>query len=95
MDLRDFIALCEKEGDLKRVKAEVDWNLEMSHIAKLVEEKEGPALVFQNVKGHDKSMSVMFGAYSTTKRLALVLGRPTNLTMCELSHEWMKLSVER
>jgi 4-hydroxy-3-polyprenylbenzoate decarboxylase len=91
MDLRDFISLCEKEGDLKRVTAEVDWNLEMSHIAKLVEEKDGPALVFENIKDHDSS--VMFGAYSSTKRLALVLGRPTNLTMCELSYEWMKLSV--
>ena len=38
-DLRDFIALCEKHGELKRVKAEVDWNLELSHIAKLNEEK--------------------------------------------------------
>lgn len=93
MDMRDFIALCEKEGDLKRVKAEVDWNLEMSHVAKLVEEKDGPSLLFENVKDHDKSFSVLFGAYSNTRRLATVLGRPRNLTMCELSYEWMKLSV--
>ena len=52
MDLRDYIAMCEKEGQLKRVKAEVDWNLEISHIAKVVEEKAGPALLFENVKGY-------------------------------------------
>ena len=34
MDLRDFIKKCEGEGELKRIKVEVDWNLEMSHIAK-------------------------------------------------------------
>ncbi|HID07286.1 MAG TPA: hypothetical protein EYP10_09070, partial [Armatimonadetes bacterium] len=45
MDLRDFIERWEKEGKLKRVKAQVDWNLELSHVAKLVEEKEGPALL--------------------------------------------------
>ena len=93
MDLRDFIALCEQQGDLKRVTAEVDWNLEMSHIAKLVEEKGGPALLFENVKGHDPSQSVIFGVYSNTRRLATVLGRPVDMTMAELSHEWMKLSV--
>ncbi len=51
MDLRGYIALCEKEGELKRVKAEVDWELEISHICKIVEEKSGPALLYENVKG--------------------------------------------
>jgi 4-hydroxy-3-polyprenylbenzoate decarboxylase len=91
MDLRDFIDLCEKEGDLKRVTAEVDWDLEMTHIAKLVEEKDGRAVLFENVKGHDSP--VFFGAYSSTKRLALALGRSTKLSMAEISHEWMKMSI--
>ena len=46
MDLRDFVAKCEMVGQLKRVKAEVDWDLEISHVAKVVEEKSGPALFF-------------------------------------------------
>ncbi len=50
MDLRDFVAQCEKVGQLKRVKAEVDWDLEISHVAKVVEEKSGPALLFEKVK---------------------------------------------
>ncbi len=91
MDLRDFIALCEKEGDLKRVTAEVDWNLEMTHIAKLVEEKDGRAVLFENVKDHDSP--VFFGAYSSTKRLAMALGKPANLSMTEISYEWMKMSI--
>ncbi len=91
MDLRDFIAQCEKDGDLKRVTAEVDWNLEMSHIAKLVEEKDGPSLLFEKVKG--SKGRVMFGAYSNTKRLAKVLGRPAHSSMCELSRAWMEQSI--
>ncbi|GAB4272996.1 MAG: UbiD family decarboxylase [Deferrisomatales bacterium] len=91
MDLRDFIALCEQQGDLKRVTAEVDWDLEMTHIAKLVEEKDGSAVLFENVKGH--AGRVMFGAYSNTKRLAMALGKPAHLSMCELSREWMRLSI--
>ena len=50
-DLRDYIQTCEAEGELKRVKAQVDWNLEVSHIAKVNEEHGGPALLFENVKG--------------------------------------------
>ncbi|MGB8380561.1 MAG: hypothetical protein WCG47_04800, partial [Dermatophilaceae bacterium] len=69
MDLRDFIAQCERHGDLKRVTAEVDWNLEMSHIAKLMEERDGPAVLFENVKDHPDSGRVLFGAYSNTRRL--------------------------
>jgi 4-hydroxy-3-polyprenylbenzoate decarboxylase len=57
-DLRDFIAKCEAEGQLKRVKAEVDWNLELSHIAKLNEEEKGPALLFENVKDYDWPMGM-------------------------------------
>ena len=48
--MRAFIELAEKEGELKRNTAEVDWNLELSHIAKLNEEVQGPELLFENVK---------------------------------------------
>jgi 4-hydroxy-3-polyprenylbenzoate decarboxylase len=46
-DLRDFIAACERNGQLHRVKASVDWKLELSHVAKVNEERGGPALVFE------------------------------------------------
>jgi 4-hydroxy-3-polyprenylbenzoate decarboxylase len=91
MDLRDFIALCEKENDLKRITAEVDWDLEMTHISKLVEERDGRAVLFENVKGHKGS--VLFSAYSSTKRLAMTLGKPPHLSMVDISREWMKLSI--
>ena len=45
MALRNFISKCEMAGQLKRVKAEVDWDLEISHVSKLVEGKGDPALL--------------------------------------------------
>ena len=45
-NMRDFIAKGEETGLCKRITAEVDWNLELSHIAKLNEEQSGPALLF-------------------------------------------------
>ena len=50
MDLRYFINQCEAADELHRVKAEVDWNMEISHVSKLTEEKKGPALFFENIK---------------------------------------------
>jgi phenylphosphate carboxylase beta subunit len=91
-DLRDFIATCEKEGELHRIKAEVDWNLELSHIAKVNEEKSGPALLFENVKGYKSP--VLTGAFGTTKRLAIILGKSPNLSMVELTKEWVQAATK-
>ncbi len=55
--LRDFIGICEKEGQLKRITTEVDWDLELSHVSKVVEGRGGPALLFENVKGYASPVS--------------------------------------
>lgn len=92
MDLRDFIKRCEDAGELKRVKAEVDWNLEISHISKLTEEKKGPALLFENIKGY--TSPVFTGAFGTSGRLATALGMPSDYSMCDAAREWMKLTIK-
>ena len=93
MDLRDFIKKCEGEGELKRIKVEVDWNLEMSHIAKLNEENRGPALLFEKVKGYPDQ--VLSSACTTTSRLALIMGMPKNTSLVELMREWVKRTVNK
>jgi phenylphosphate carboxylase beta subunit len=92
MDLRDFVSQCEKVGQLKRVKAEVDWDLEISHVAKVVEEKSGPALLFENVKGYKSP--VLTGAFGTTQRLAIILGKNPDLSMVQLTREWVNTAVK-
>lgn len=92
MDLRGFISQCEKENQLKRIKAEVDWELEISHICKIVEEKSGPALLFENIKGY--SSPVLTGAFGTTQRLAMILGKDPKLSLVDLTKEWVNLSVK-
>jgi 4-hydroxy-3-polyprenylbenzoate decarboxylase len=46
--LRDWMAKLEKMGQLKRITAEVDWDLELSAIAREVLSYRGPALLFEN-----------------------------------------------
>ena len=45
-------SLLEKEGELRRITAEVDWDREIGAIARRVLEKKGPALLFENIKGY-------------------------------------------
>jgi 4-hydroxy-3-polyprenylbenzoate decarboxylase len=89
-DLRDFIAACEKQGDLLRISTKVDWELELSHVAKMNEESLGPALLFENVKDH--SIPVFSSAFTTPSRMALALRRPVHESMCDLARAWMELT---
>jgi phenyl-phosphate phosphatase/carboxylase subunit beta len=87
-DLRDYIARCEQEGELQRIKAEVDWNLELSHIAKLNEERKGPALLFENVKGY--KTPVITSTCTTTQRLSIIMGMPKSSSLVDIMREWVK-----
>ena len=91
--MRDFVKQCEESGVLKRVKAEVDWNLELSHIAKLNEEKSGPALLFENVKGY--KTPVITSVCTTTERLSMIMGMPKETTLVQLMEHWVKVGGER
>ncbi len=93
MDLRDFINECEKHGQLKRVKKEVDWNLELSHVAKINEEAKGPALLFEKVKGYKNP--VLTSAYSSKERFAIALGLPVGTSMCEMARHWMEVATKK
>jgi phenylphosphate carboxylase beta subunit len=92
MDLRDFIKKCEVEGELKRIRTEVNWDLELSHVAKLNEEKRGPALLFERVK--DYPIPVLASAFTSPKRLAIALGMPFHFSMCDMAKRWMELTTK-
>jgi 4-hydroxy-3-polyprenylbenzoate decarboxylase len=86
--MRDFIEQAEADGILQRIKAEVDWDLELSHIAKINEEKKGPALLFENVK--DYNSPVITSVCTTTERLSLIMGMPKNSTLVDLMRHWVE-----
>ena len=76
--LRDWIATLEKAGELKHVTAEVDWNLELSAVASRSRQQEGPALLFENIKGYRNSAcrKVFMNGMATRGRVAMALGLP-------------------
>ena len=72
-DLREFIELLEQKGELKRIKQEIDPYLEMTEIADRTLRAEGPALLFENPKGH--TIPVLANLFGTPKRVAMGMGQ--------------------
>ncbi|ADN77766.1 3-octaprenyl-4hydroxybenzoate decarboxylase [Ferrimonas balearica DSM 9799] len=81
-DLREFIQFLEKQGELKRISAEVDPHLEMTEICDRVLRAGGPALLFENPKG--KSMPVLANLFGTPRRVALAMGREDTSALKEV-----------
>jgi 4-hydroxy-3-polyprenylbenzoate decarboxylase len=71
-DLRDFLALLEERGQLRRIKAPVDPDLELAAIADRVLALGGPALLFENVTG--ASMPVAVNLLGTVQRVLWSMG---------------------
>ncbi|WP_413701029.1 4-hydroxy-3-polyprenylbenzoate decarboxylase [Psychromonas sp. KJ10-10] len=72
-DLRDFITQLEEKGLLKRIKQEIDPELEMTEISDRTLRAGGPALLFENPKGSD--IPVLTNLFGTTERVAMAMGK--------------------
>jgi 4-hydroxy-3-polyprenylbenzoate decarboxylase len=86
-DLRDWIKTLEKNGELKRISAEVSPDLEITEISDRVSKigspgknvatkgkyaAGGPALLFENVKGHP-GHKVLMNQFGSERRMAMAL----------------------
>ena len=69
--IQHFIDELEKAGELKRVKTEVDTNLEIAEILRRVSYTDGPAVLFENVR--DYEIPVLGNALGSIKRLEIGL----------------------
>jgi 4-hydroxy-3-polyprenylbenzoate decarboxylase len=71
-DLREWIALLEREGELVRVSAEVDPHLEVTEIVDRTVKAGGPALLFEHPK--DSGHPLLINQFGTERRMCLALG---------------------
>src|SRR5919109_1196315 len=74
-DLRSWIALLEREGELVRVGAEVDPRLEVTEIVDRTVKAGGPALLFERPKG--SSHPLLINQFGTERRMCLAFGPPS------------------
>jgi 4-hydroxy-3-polyprenylbenzoate decarboxylase len=78
-DLRGFIKILEERGQLKRISALVDPDMEIAEISNRMLQKGGPGLLFENVKG--ASFPVAVNLMGTVERIcwAMNMERPEEL----------------
>ena len=78
-DLREWITALDRAGELKRVRTEADPVLEIAEIADRVSKSRpakfgpgGPALLFENIKGHPGS-KLLINQFGSERRMRMAL----------------------
>src|SRR3954464_14994811 len=79
----------EEAGQLRRIEG-ADWNVEIGAITECVSDKEGPALLFDEIKGYGKGLRVLTNVFRTHERFAVATGLPTGVHGIELLDIWRK-----
>ena len=89
-NLRAYLNALEKEGELRRVTVEVDPELEITEIATRVVKEQGPALLFERVKGSNYPVAI--NMFASQKRIEMALGRHPGALGEEIKHFMERLS---
>src|SRR2546430_1190591 len=94
-DLRDWITTLDRAGELKRVRAEVDPILEITEITDRVSKSGrgtaragGPALLFENVKGHP-GVPLLINQFGSARRMQMALGVSSLDEVAARIHQFM------
>jgi 4-hydroxy-3-polyprenylbenzoate decarboxylase len=74
-DLRSWIDLLKREGELVEVEAEVDPDLEITEIVDRTVKAGGPALLFRRPKGSERPL--LINQFGTERRMCLAFGAPS------------------
>src|SRR5712675_917860 len=73
-DLDAWLEQVEAMGELKRITAEVDPDLEAATITYLVGSERSPALLFENIKGHPGHRALYNMVGCNLSRFCLMIG---------------------
>ena len=73
-DLRQWLRGAEGLGEVRTVTG-ADWNVEIGAITELAQHREnGPAVLFDEVKGYPKGYRIVVNSLGSLRRTALTLG---------------------
>ncbi|OPY67003.1 MAG: 3-octaprenyl-4-hydroxybenzoate carboxy-lyase [Syntrophorhabdaceae bacterium PtaU1.Bin034] len=94
-DLREYIDRLEREGDLKRITAEVDWNLELGAVMRRANDLREPALLFESIKGCSPEYRVLANMVGASKgnpygRLCRAMDLPYDTPPLEIIDEFIR-----
>jgi len=89
-DLREFIEFVEKLGGLRRIEG-ADPRFEIGAITEVAAGRpDGPALLFDGIKGFLRGFRIFTNATTSPQRAALALGIDPGLRPLEALKAWME-----
>jgi 4-hydroxy-3-polyprenylbenzoate decarboxylase len=91
--LSAFLGDLERRGDLKRVTREVDWAYEVTEIACREAKSQGPALLFEKVRGSKFPLAV--NVLAATRRIEWAIGRTAKSVGAEIEEIFHALPPKR
>lgn len=81
-DLPSFLRFCEQRGQVLRIKEEIEPYLEASAIAQECVRRNGPVLIFENIRG--ARFPLVMNLFGTMDRVVWALGREPDAIAREL-----------
>lgn len=72
-DLREVVEELEELEELRHVDG-ADWNLEIGAITEMLALRDGPALMFDNIKGYPAGYRVLSNLMNSPRRVGLLFG---------------------
>ena len=89
-DLRSFLDALRANNELLEIDKEVDPRLEIGDITRKVNDFDGPALLFTNVKGHP-GWKLASNVLGTLNRLSLAMEAPVNRMIPEYAERLARI----
>ena len=83
-DLREYVAALEEHGELRRIKKEVDWNLQAGAIMRLTNERKLPSAFFEKIKGYSPNCRILGSPLNSYRKLAIAMGLPPETPVSKL-----------
>jgi len=91
-DLREWIEQADALGEIRRVNG-AHWDQEIGAVTDMINRKRnGPAVIFDEIVDYPQGHRILVNSVSSSKRLSLTLGFPTQLAGRDLAWEWQKLN---
>jgi UbiD family decarboxylase len=74
-DLRDLIAELDRQDELRAIDG-ADWNVELGAITEMLALRDGPALMFDHIKGFPAGFRVLSNLMNNPRRVGMLFGLP-------------------
>jgi len=85
-DLREWMTKLESEGELRRINALVDWDLELGAVTTMSRRKGYTGLLFENIKDYQdaRCRKLFTGGLVNKRQLAMMFGLPPDTVRKEM-----------